>query len=202
MADRHQTETERTFWLAEEEQARQAGNLARLRDCRAQVEQRERQLVRLQELPAGKVCPVSIRIGWLGDALWLFLPGEIYQVLQTTLRARFPGYPLLITTLSNDWSPGYIPRLEIWLRHIPGNHRGYRSRFPGIANRSHQPRAPLPAGSARNTPPDASIRKRIVHCQAWEFACHGICRCLAGFPSTWGFTHKSGETLKVHSSGP
>ncbi|MCA8984324.1 MAG: hypothetical protein KDA76_11215 [Planctomycetaceae bacterium] len=109
LADRHQTETERTFWLAEEEQARQAGNLARLRDCRAQVEQRERQLVRLQELPAGKVCPVSIRIGWLGDALWLFLPGEIYQVLQTTLRARFPGYPLLITTLSNDWSPGYIP---------------------------------------------------------------------------------------------
>lgn len=104
-----ETLADRDLWQQREQQARAEGNEQLTRDCRAQVEQRERQLVRLRELPEGPCCPVTIRLGWLGDALWLFVPGEIYQILQTTLRARFPDYPLIITTLSNDWSPGYIP---------------------------------------------------------------------------------------------
>lgn len=109
LPDRVQTAAERDHWLAEETLARQIGDTARVRDCRALVEQRNRQLVRLEELPEGPVCPIPVQIGQLGDALWLFLPGEIYQVLQTTLRTRFGDSPLLVTTLSNDWSPGYIP---------------------------------------------------------------------------------------------
>lgn len=109
LPDRHQTLAERDHWLAEEERARLAGNEAAMRDCRALVEQRNRQLVRLMELPEGRTCPIPVRIGRLGDALWVFLPGEIYQILQTTLRSRFADHPLLITTLSNDWMPGYIP---------------------------------------------------------------------------------------------
>lgn len=109
LPDRAQTTSERDHWLAEEAIARQQGDMARVRDCRALVEQRNRQLVRLIELPEGSVCPIPVRIGQLGDALWLFLPGEIYQILQTTLRTRFREFPLLVTTLSNDWSPGYIP---------------------------------------------------------------------------------------------
>jgi hypothetical protein len=46
--------------------------------------------------------------------LWVFLPGEIYQVFQKTLRERFPGYAVVVTTLTNDWQPGYIPPASVY----------------------------------------------------------------------------------------
>ena len=48
-------------------------------------------------------------IGFLGEAIWIFVPGELYQVFQTALRRRRPDRPVLVTTLTNDWQPGYIP---------------------------------------------------------------------------------------------
>jgi hypothetical protein len=45
----------------------------------------------------------------LGDAFWILVPGELYHVLQTTLRGRFPGHPLVIATLTDGWQPGYLP---------------------------------------------------------------------------------------------
>jgi hypothetical protein len=50
-----------------------------------------------------------LRLGILGDAIWVFVPGELYQVFQLTLRERFANQPLFVVTLSNDWQPGYIP---------------------------------------------------------------------------------------------
>jgi hypothetical protein len=44
-----------------------------------------------------------------GDAVWLFVPGEHYQSLQTSLRARFPGRPIVVVTLTGGWLPGYVP---------------------------------------------------------------------------------------------
>ena len=45
----------------------------------------------------------------LGDAVWVFAPGELYQLFQTTLRGRFPDLAVVVATLTNDWQPGYLP---------------------------------------------------------------------------------------------
>lgn len=104
-----QTTSEQEHWLAEEASAQAAGDEQRVRDCRAQVEQRTRQLTRLLVLVPGRSFPVTLRIGILGDAIWVFVPGELYQIFQTTLRERFDPRPVIVTTLTNDWQPGYIP---------------------------------------------------------------------------------------------
>src|SRR5262249_3356116 len=93
----------------EEEQARAAGDTARVRDARARVEQATRQLGRLAALPAGKTFPYRVTLWRLGDASWILLPGELYHVLQTTLRQRFAGPPLVIATLTDSWQPSYLP---------------------------------------------------------------------------------------------
>ncbi|MFM7128817.1 MAG: hypothetical protein ACKO0V_05615 [bacterium] len=103
------TRAEREQWQAEEAKARAAGDESRLRDCRAEVEQRTRQITRLEALVLGRVYPLRLRIGVAGDAVWIFTPGELYQLFQTTIRHRFADRPILITTLTNDWQPGYIP---------------------------------------------------------------------------------------------
>jgi hypothetical protein len=104
-----QTVAEQDHWLAEENRAREAGNESVVRDCRAQVEQRTRQINRLKNLPPGSCYPLTVRLGFFGDAIWVFVPGELYQVFQTTLRERFAPHPVIVTTLTNDWQPGYIP---------------------------------------------------------------------------------------------
>jgi hypothetical protein len=96
-------------WQAEEEQARAAGNADRLRECRAHGERMRRQLARLAALPAGKTYPYTVTLAQLGDALWLFAPGELYQVFQTTLRQRFPEQAIIVSTVTGDWQPGYLP---------------------------------------------------------------------------------------------
>ena len=104
-----QVTAEREHWLAEEAQARAASDELRVRDCRAQVEQRTRQLTRLNSLAPGRTHPLTVRLGIVGDAVWVFVPGELYQIFQLTLRERFAGHPVFVTTLTNDWQPGYIP---------------------------------------------------------------------------------------------
>ena len=73
-----------------------------------------RQLARLAALAPCKVCPLPVTLAQLGDALWVFTPGELYQVFQTTLRARFAPRPVVVTTLCGDWQPGYIPPAEVY----------------------------------------------------------------------------------------
>jgi hypothetical protein len=104
-----QTTAEQEHWLAEEAVARAANDELRLRDCRAQVEQRTRQLTRLNNLVPGRTYPLTVRVGIVGHAVWVFVPGELYQVFQLRLRERFAPYPMCVTTLTNDWQPGYIP---------------------------------------------------------------------------------------------
>jgi len=104
-----QTTREQEHWKGEESRARTAGDEARVRDCRAQVEQRTRQLARLCALAPGESYPLEVHAGLVGDAIWIFTPGELYQVFQTTLRRRFAPRPVVVTTLTNDWQPGYIP---------------------------------------------------------------------------------------------
>ena len=113
-----QTTEEREHWLGAEAQARSAGDETRVRDCRAQVEQRTRQLARLAALVPGAAYPLEVRIGLVGDAIWVFTPGELYQVFQQELRRRFAPHPVVVTTLTNDWQPGYVPPVETFGRGI------------------------------------------------------------------------------------
>jgi hypothetical protein len=103
------TERQRAEFESQERAAQATGEAERARDCRAKVEQMTRQLARLRTLPPGKTFPLRVTIGQLGDALWVLVPGELYQVFQTTLRERFAPRPVIIATLTNDWHPGYIP---------------------------------------------------------------------------------------------
>ena len=100
---------QQTRWQGEEAQAREKGDMIRARECRAKVEQMTRWLARLHDLPPGKTFPLPITLWQPGDAFWLFVPGEHYQALQTTLRARFPKHPIIVATLTGDWLPGYMP---------------------------------------------------------------------------------------------
>ena len=92
-----------------ERAAHATGDTALERDCHAGVEQMTRQIFRLKTLPAGKAYPFSITVGQMGDAVWIMVPAELYQVFQTTLRHRFAPRPVIISTLTDNWQPGYIP---------------------------------------------------------------------------------------------
>ncbi|MEX2118841.1 MAG: hypothetical protein WD847_04455 [Pirellulales bacterium] len=100
--------------LAEEQQARTAGDAAHARDYRAQAEVKTRQLVRLGNLPPGPAFSFPIQLLKLGDAVWLAIEAEHYQLLQTALRSRFPGTPLVVATLVNGSLPTYLPTRETY----------------------------------------------------------------------------------------
>jgi hypothetical protein len=106
---REQTRAEQSHWEEEEVRTRAQGDEKAARDCRAQVERMTRQLNRLAQLPAGKTYPLTVHLWRWGDAFWLFVPGEHYQSLQVTLRTRFPRTPVVVTTVTDDWQPGYLP---------------------------------------------------------------------------------------------
>ncbi len=103
------TKAELAKWEAEEATARAANNTARVSECRARAEQMTRQLTRLAAMPHGPAYPYRVSVSRLGDSIWVFCPGELYQVFQTTLRARFPSAAVMISTVTNDWQPGYLP---------------------------------------------------------------------------------------------
>jgi hypothetical protein len=96
-------------WQKEEEKARAAGDMQKARDCRALVEQANRQINRLRVLPAGKVFLYRVYVARFGDALWVLVPGELYQTFQVALRKRFPMHAVIVATLTDDWQPGYLP---------------------------------------------------------------------------------------------
>lgn len=108
------TTREREHWLAQEAQASAAQDAPRVQICRAEVEQRTRQLTRLHALHSGSTYALSIRIGWLGNSIWIMTPGELYQIFQHELRSRLQPHPVIVTTLTNDWQPGYIPPAAVY----------------------------------------------------------------------------------------
>ena len=108
-ASLEETQRERDRWRQAEERARRDGDEALVRDCRARVEQMTRQVWRLESQPPGRTFPLSVTLARLGASVWLFVAGEHYQTLQTTLRGRHPAWPLLVVTHTNGWQPGYVP---------------------------------------------------------------------------------------------
>lgn len=104
-----ETKAELARWEVEEAKAHAANDAAGVRDAHAHVERMHRQIARLASLPVGKTYPFPVGVWRLGDALWVFTAGEQYQTFQTTLRARFSDMAVLVSTITDDWQPGYLP---------------------------------------------------------------------------------------------
>ncbi len=105
---REQVVSELERCRAGEERARAAGDDARAGDFRALAEQQGRRLQRLEFLPAGESLPYSIWLWSIGDAFWLAVEGEPYQMLQRALRERFPGVPIVVASLANGARANYM----------------------------------------------------------------------------------------------
>jgi hypothetical protein len=104
-----QIAADRQRLAAEEEEARRRGDEARASDSRALVERCDRQMTRLGGLPRGSVFPMPVTAWQMGDAVWVTVEGELYNVFQRTLRERFPGHALVLITLANGSRPSYLP---------------------------------------------------------------------------------------------
>ena len=94
---------------AAEAKALSDGDAARARDARAMAERATRSLTRVGLLPAGETYPFPLVVWRVGDAVWIALDGEHYNVLQRTLRERFPDVTLVIGTLANGSNVWYLP---------------------------------------------------------------------------------------------
>jgi hypothetical protein len=105
-----ETRRELAEWQAAETAARAAGDEAKLSEVRARTERVMRRLSRLTLLPEGKQFPYTFTIARRGGVLWVIAPGELYQVLQIELRRRFQNFVVIVSTVSDDWQPGYLPK--------------------------------------------------------------------------------------------
>lgn len=81
---------------------------------------REERLGRARNLRTGYIeGPTVQHPVWmwrLGDAVIVGHPGEAYSRLQTTLRARFPGTPIVVMNLTNGPGFVYLPTREAYER--------------------------------------------------------------------------------------
>jgi hypothetical protein len=109
-----QVEAELKRFQADEQAARAAGNTERAADCRAMAERKRRLLHRLSQLPSSEAFPLQVVLWRMGDAFWLGVQGESYSLLQTELRQRFPGTPLIVASVAADWGPSYLPPAKVY----------------------------------------------------------------------------------------
>lgn len=109
-----QVETELKQFQADEEAARTAGNAERAAECRAMAERKRRLLYRLSQLPCGDAFPLHVVLWRMGDAFWLGVQGESYSLLQTELRRRFPGTPIIVASVVADWGASYLPPASLY----------------------------------------------------------------------------------------
>jgi hypothetical protein len=96
-------------WNAKEAAATEAGDADAARDARAMIERMTRRLVRVAHLDDADSYPYPIRLWKMGDAVWVALDGEHYNILQRNLRERFAGVSLIIGTLANGSDVWYLP---------------------------------------------------------------------------------------------
>jgi hypothetical protein len=109
---------ERDRWQAEERTAHAAGDALKARDCRAMAERMTRWLGRLPHLPPGSAFPLPIVLWRMGDAIWLAVESEHYNLLQRSLRDRFPDTPIIVMTLANGSRATYLPTLDTYGKRI------------------------------------------------------------------------------------
>lgn len=109
-----QLESERVRWQTAETDAISRGDEVAARDCHARVERTTRALTRRRDLPAGGSFPYPVTLLQLGQGFWITLEGEPYQLLQTTLRDRFPQAAIVISVIANGSRCSYLPPADIY----------------------------------------------------------------------------------------
>jgi hypothetical protein len=109
-----QAQADRARWLAEEQKAQQSGDTTRARDCHAMVERMDRWIGRLGMLPEGPRFALPVTLMHLGDAVWVLVEAEHYNILQRSLRERFPETPIIVATLVNGSRVTYLPPAELY----------------------------------------------------------------------------------------
>ncbi len=113
-----QAQTEHDDWSEKEATAVATGDAPTARDCRAMVERKTRLLYRLKLLPGGTNYPYEVSLWRLGDAIWIGLPGEPYNLIQRALRARHPHRAIVVMALAGGWGPSYLPTQEVYGTNI------------------------------------------------------------------------------------
>ncbi len=101
-------ERDMASFLAQRAAADARGDAVAARNFGARAERARRWLARLVNLPAGPTYPYHFTVRRLGDAIWVGLGGEPYNVIQTELRGRFPDHPIVITVLAGELSTAYL----------------------------------------------------------------------------------------------
>jgi hypothetical protein len=104
--------------IADEKAAREAGEEDAASRARALGERMTRQAARLEQLPRDDAYPYHASIWRMGDAIWVAVEGEPYNLLQTTLRERFAGVPIIVSVLASGWGPCYLPTTETYGKGI------------------------------------------------------------------------------------
>jgi hypothetical protein len=99
---------DRGHWQHQEQAALQSGDQLAARDARAMTERATRRLTRVEHLPPGDHYPYRWQLRRMGDAIWIALDGEHYNVLQRELRRQFPDQTLVIGTLANGSHVWYV----------------------------------------------------------------------------------------------
>ena len=100
---------EQSHWQHELELAGAAGDAVAMRDARAMIERATRRLIRVAHLPETSTITYKVPLCKMGDAIWVSLNGEHYNILQTALRKRFPKHTLIIGTIANGSDVWYLP---------------------------------------------------------------------------------------------
>ncbi len=83
-------------------------------EAHAMAERKLRLLHRLKQLPSRKEFPLESIVLKIGGAVWVILQGELYSVLQTTLRERFPDTAIVVSTIASHWGASYLPPRELY----------------------------------------------------------------------------------------
>jgi len=111
-----EVEQDRQTLMDEERAARKSGKDDVARDRRALVERKTRLIARLRAMPQGETYPYEIVTWRMGDAVWLAVQGEPYNLLQRALRQQFAGTPIVVATIANGWGPSYLPPEETYAK--------------------------------------------------------------------------------------
>jgi hypothetical protein len=111
-------QAEQQRWQLEEQAAHASHDLAHARDARAMAERMTRIINRLANLPPGDSFPLPVALLRIGDACWLALECEHYNMLQRSLRERFGNYPIMVATLTNGARATYLPTRESYGKGI------------------------------------------------------------------------------------
>jgi hypothetical protein len=106
-------EADRARHEQEEQAAAQSGDAARAGDCRALIERCTRLESRLKALPA-EAYPYRMVTWRMGDAVWIAVQGEPYNIFQREIRQCFPETPIIVATVADSWGASYLPPRELF----------------------------------------------------------------------------------------